>query len=378
MTRRRHTPPLLAALLLFGLSLSSGRALLNIDGTRNQIFVFGGVTFGYNSNVFSDATSRGDYNVNASAGAELKRRAGLIGVNATVSISSQIFTKYTAENSLSPNFAVEFTKTTGRTTGSLTVNAFRETRSDSVVNLRTTSWNFPLGLSLKYPINDKFYATSSTTYLQRTYSDTSVLTNLTDYSEGIDLFYVYTSKLDLVGGYRIRTSRTTNGRNSTDHWFNVGATGGLLAKLNGTVRFGYQLRHATGVGAEDFSHFNALASVGWPVTRKLSLAGQVSRDFNTIATGSSVDSTIMALNASYGYNRKLTFDTSLSVGRNTFLGASQPEREDSFFSWDVGAHYKFNDHLTVGASYAYFKNWSTVSFSDFDRNAFTFDIASRY
>jgi hypothetical protein len=378
VTRRRHLSPLWAALLLFGLTLSTGRALLNIDGTRNQIFVFGGVTFGYSSNIFSNQMARGDYSINASAGVELKRRAGIIGVNANVNVSSQIFTKYTGENSLNPNFAVEFTKTTGRTTGSLTVNAFRETRSDSVVNLRTTSWNFPLGLSLKYPINEKFYLTSSTTYLQRTYSETTVLTNLTDYSEGVDLYYVYTSKLDLLGGYRIRASRTTNGRNSTDHWFNVGATGGLMAKLNGTVRFGYQLRHATGIDAENFSHFNALASVGWPVTRKLSLAGQVSRDFNTIATGSTVDSTSLALNASYAYNRKLTFDTSLSVGRNTFLGANQPEREDSFFSWDVGARYKFNDHLTVGANYAFFKNWSTVSFSDFDRNAFTFDIGSRY
>lgn len=365
-------------MLLFGLTLSSGRALLNIDGTRNQIFVFGGVTFGYNSNVFSDATSRGDYNVNASAGAELKRRAGLIGVNATASISSQIFTKYTAENSLNPNFAIEFTKTTGRTTGALSVNAYRETRSDSVVNLRTTSWNFPLGLNLKYPINDKFYATSSTTYLQRTYNDTSALTNLTDYSEGLDLFYVYTSKLDLVGGYRIRATRTSNGRDSTDHWFNIGASGGLLAKLSGTVRLGYQLRHATGVDADNYTHLNALASVGWPITRKLTLSGQVSRDFNTIATGSSVDTTVMALSASYAYNRKLTLENNLAVGRNTFLGSNLTDREDTYFSWDVGARYKFNEHFNVGATYTFFKNWSSTAFSDFDRNVFSFDIASRY
>ena len=48
------------------------------------------------------------------------------------------------------------------------------TRSDSSVNLRTSSWNFPLGLSVKYPINDKFYVTSNTGYLRRTYSDASL------------------------------------------------------------------------------------------------------------------------------------------------------------------------------------------------------------
>ena len=378
MTRRRHTFRPLVASLLFGLTLSSGHALLNIDGTRNQVFVFGGVSFSYNSNIFSEAAARGDYNVSASAGAELKRRAGIIGVDATVSLNSQIFSKYTSENSLNPSFALELTKSTGRTTGALKVNAFRESRSDSVVNLRTTSWNFPLGLNLKYPINEKFYATSSTTYLRRRYNDTTVLANLTDYSEGIDLFYVYTSKLDLVGGYRVRATRTSVGKNSTDHWFNIGASGGLLAKLSGTVRLGYQLRHATGVDAENFTHLNALASLGWPVTRKLTLSGQVSRDFNTIATGSSIDSTILALSASYAYNRKLTLESSVSAGRNTFLGSGISGREDTYLSWDLGARYKFNEHLNVGASYAFFMNWSSSSISDFDRNAFTFDIASRY
>ncbi len=364
--------------MILGLTLSSGHALLNIDGTRNQVFVFGGVTFGYDSNIFSEATARGDYHMNASAGLELKRRAGIIGVNASFRANSEVFSKYTSENSLNPSFSAEFTKTTGRTTGAFTVNAYRENRSDSVVNLRTVSWNFPLGRNLKYPINDKFYVTSGTAYLQRRYNDTSVLANLTDYSEGIDLFYVYTSKLDLVGGYRVRVTRTSVGKDSTDHWLNIGASGGLMAKLNGTVRLGYQFRHATGVGAENFSHLNALASVGWPVTRKLSFSGQVSRDFNTIATGSSVDATILSLSGTYAYNRKLTLENSLAWGRNTFLGRNQPSREDTYATWDVSARYKLNEHLNVSGTYTFFKNWSTTAFSDFDRNAFTFDITSRY
>ncbi len=46
---------LLAALL--GLALLTppphALALLNIDGTRNQVFVFGSATFGYDSNLFA-------------------------------------------------------------------------------------------------------------------------------------------------------------------------------------------------------------------------------------------------------------------------------------------------------------------------------------
>lgn len=374
----RHIRSPLFAFLLLGLALPSGQALLNIDGARNQVFVFGGATFGYNSNIFSEATGRGDYTSTAQAGIELKRRAGLIAVNATFKVDYQFFTEYASENSLNPSFYVELNKTTGRTTGAVTINAFRESRSDSAVNVRTNSWNFPLGLNLKYPVNDKLYVTSNTTYLQRRYTDSTTLANLTDYSEGIDLFYIYTSKLDLVGGYRVRVSQTSFGNDSTDHWVNLGATGGLLAKLNGTVRLGFQLRQVSGAASENFSHFNAMAGVNWPVTRKLSLATQVSRDFNTIATGASVDSTSASLRAVFAYNRKLELNAGVSWGRNDFLGRDQPAREDSFFSWDAGARYVFNQHLNVGASYSYFRNWSTFSFSDFDRQGFTFDIASRY
>ena len=367
----------LLTVLVLVLAVPRGRALLNIDGARNQVFVFGNATFSYSSNIFSDSSGRGDYSVTAQAGIELKRRAGIIAVNSTFKVDYQAFGKYSDQNALNPSFYIEFNKTTGRTTGAFTINAFRESRSDSAVNLRTNSWNFPLGLNLKYPVNDKIYVTSDTSYLQRRYSQNTTLANLTDYSEGLDVFYVYTSKLDLVAGYRIRVSKTSVGGDTYDNWFNVGATGGLFAKLNGSLRLGYQIRSVSGTG-ESFSHVNAQASLNWPATRKLSFSGQISRDFNTIATGASVDSTTVALRALYAFSRKLEFNTGITYGRNIFLGRNVPHRRDDFFAWDVGAHYKFNEHLSVGATYNYFRNWSTFAFSDFDRQGFSFDLASRF
>jgi outer membrane receptor protein involved in Fe transport len=368
----------LFGLALLGLSLPSARALLNLDGSRNQLFVFGNVSFGWDSNVFSDSSGRSDYTVSGAVGAEIKRRAGIIAVNATGTLSYSTYGSYTDENSFNPNFHVEFNKTTGRTTGALTISAFRESRSDSAVNLRTNSWNFPVGLSLKYPVNDKYYLTSQTTYLRRRYVETTTLANYTDYSQAIDIFYVYTSKLDLVGGYRIRVSETSIGNDTTDHWFNVGATGGLFAKLNGTLRLGYQFRDVNGPNSGNYTHFNALAGVTWPITRKLSLSGQLARDFNTIATGASVDSITASLNAGYAYSRKIEFSTGVAYGQNRFLGTPPPSRRDTFFSYNLGARYKMNEHLQVGASYTYFRNWSTFDFSDFDRQGFSLDISGRY
>lgn len=375
------TAPAKTCLLGFcalALGLSPARALINLDGSRNQLFVFGSVTFGYDSNIFSDSSGRGDYTVSGAVGADLKRRAGIIAVNATATLSYSTYGSYPEENSFNPNFSVEFNKTTGRTTGALTVSAFRESRADSAVNLRTNSWNFPVGLSLKYPVNDKYYFTSQTSYLRRRYVDSTALANYTDYAQGIDVFYVYTSKLDLMGGYRIRVSQTSLGDDTVDHWFNVGATGGLFAKLNGTVRLGYQVRDVSGASDQQYSHFNAMAGVNWPVTRKLNLSIQLSRDFSTIATGASVDSTTASLRASYAATRKIELSSGVAYGQNRFLGSPPPARRDTFFSWDAGARYKLNEHLQVGATYSYFRNWSTFDFSDFDRQGFAVDVSSRY
>ena len=366
------------AVFTLALALPRGAALLNIDGSRNQLFVFGNVSFSYSSNIFSDATGRGDFSMGASAGLELKRRAGIIAVNSSLKFDYQRFNQHTDQNSLNPSFFIEFDKTTGRTTGAITISAFRESRSDSAVNLRTSSWNFPLGLNLKYPINDKFYVTSGTTYLQRRYADTNALANLTDYSESVDLFYVYTSKLDLLGGYRVRVSKTSKGSDTMDHWFNLGATGGLYGKLNGTLRVGYQIRQAAGPTGETFGNLNVAGSVGLPVTRKLSLGAQISRDFNTIATGSSVDTIGAGLTASYAVNRKFDLNSGVNYGRNVFLGRNQPARRDDSFTWNVGGGYKLNEHLRIGASYTYFRNWSSLSFSDFQRQSYSLDISGRF
>lgn len=378
MTLNAPAKACLLAICALALGLSPARALINLDGSRNQLFVFGSVTFGYDSNIFSDSSGRDDYTVSGAVGAEIKRRAGIIAVNATATLGYSTYGSHPDENSFNPNFQVELNKSTGRTTGAITVSAFRESRSDSAVNLRTNSWNFPVGLSLKYPVNDKYYLTSQTSYLSRRYVDSTVLANYTDYSQGVDVFYVYTSKLDLVGGYRIRVSETSIGNDTVDHWFNVGATGGLFAKLNGSVRLGYQIRDTSGASSDSYAHFNALAGVTWPVTRKLNLSGRLSRDFSTIATGASVDSTTASLSAGYSATRKIELSTGVAYGQNRFLGTPPPPRRDTFFSWDVGARYKLNEHLQVGATYTYFRNWSTFDFSDFDRQGFSVDVSSRY
>lgn len=375
MTRPAPFRILLAASLLLA-GVTPAGALLNLDGTRNQIFVFGSVAYAYNSNMFAEANARSDYTVTAQVGGEWQRRAGIITVDSTAKVDFVRYGEYTDEDTINPNFAVKFNKDTGRTTGSFNLQAYRETRSDSAVNLRTSSWNFPVALNVKYPINEKFYTTSNTGYVRRTFSDSQNLVDYSDFTEGVDLYYVYTSKLDLLAGYRIRLAETSLDGRSTDHWFNVGATGGIFSKMSGTLRFGYQFRKLEGGGR--YGQFNVSGAVNWPLTRKVVLSLALNRDFNTIATGASVDSTSASLRATYAFSRKLDFDSTVAVGTNDFLAVNTAGREDTYFSWDVGARYRMNDHLNVGASVSYIQNWSSLDRADYDNHGITVDVSSRY
>lgn len=361
---------------LFALAVPA-RALLNIDGTRNQVFVFGQATFSYSSNIFATAGGEGDYSYSGQAGFELKRRRGIIAVNCRGVINYTRYVEFSRESFTNPTFSLELDKSGGRTTGALSVSAFRESRSDSAVNVRTNSWNFPLALNLRYPVNENLYLTSSTGYLRRRYTDTTALTNYTDYSEAVDFFYVYSSKTDLFGGYRVRLAETLAGGNTTDHSFSIGANGGLLPKLTGVVRLGYQLRQQDAT-SETFGQLTLSTSLDWMATRKFTLKLQALRDFSTTATGDSVDSASGSLIATYSFTRRLSADATLAGGRNDFLGQGKPARTDHFAMGEIGARYTFNENLRVGASVSYFKNWSSFSASDFDRYGYTIDVYSRF
>lgn len=357
--------------------LPPAQALLNIDGTRNQVFVFGSVGYSYDTNIYSDSAGLADYTTSAKVGVELKRKRGIIAVNASASVDYLGFDQYKEESSWNPSFSAELIKTTGRMTGSLSVSAFRANRADSAVNLRVSSWNFPVGLSIRYPVNDKLYLTSSTGYLRRKFADTTRLVNYYDVSQGIEAYYTYSSKLDILAGYRVRLSETPVEGMTYDHSISIGLTGGILPKLNGTLRAGYQLRDLIDRG-EQYGQLTLGASLRWVATRKFSVSVDASRDFSTTATGGSVDTTAGSADAFYALNRRLEFSAGVGGGRNRFLGATALPREDVFFSWHAGARYTYSEHFVIGGTYTYVKNWSTFEFADFDRSSYTIDVSSRF
>jgi hypothetical protein len=321
-----------------------------------------------------------DYDQSLSLGANYTRRAGLIGVNASLSVTTARFTKFSGEDFTNPSFSLELTKGQGRLTGTASLSAQRESRSDVAVNLRTDSWNYGSTLNLRYPINDRYYFTSLSDFSLHDYVQNSLLFNLLSYSEAIDVFYVYTSKLDLMGGYRIRLGEAQGGSHTQDHALTLGATGGILPKLSGSFRVGYQWRNESGDTGGRYGALTTSLSLSWPMTKRVTITSQASKDFTTAATDVSVDTTAFNLSASLKPTSRLKFTLNTGVGYavSNFLGARGDGREDRVLSFNAGITFALTSMLSSSISYAYTDNHSNIAFSNFARHTATFNLSARY
>ena len=105
MPLRPVSPPArhAAALLLALFGVSPAHALLRFNDGRDQVYVTAFVGAGYDSNVFTSSTGNNeDLIISGGAGIEYARKAGLIGVNASLGWSFGTFSTFSDEDFLNP------------------------------------------------------------------------------------------------------------------------------------------------------------------------------------------------------------------------------------------------------------------------------------
>ena len=354
--------------------------LIEMNGGNDKVTVNADYGINYDSNLFARAGGAGDTNEALTAGANYTRSGGMIGFSSTASVTNSRFRKFSNENFTDPSLALEFTKNGGRLTGSLSVNGGRESRSDDAANLFTNSWNYGIALGLRYPVNDRYYLTSSTAANVRDYTQETVLFNLSSISEGVDLYYVYPSKLDILGGYRIRFGEAQGGTGTRDIAYTVGATGAILPKLSGTLRAGYQTRDESGNSGGHYNDLTAEFSLAWPLNKRTTFNFQASEDFMTTATDTSVDATAFDLSGTIKPNLKLkvafTGEAGYTISR--YLGVRGGGREDRTLSFTGHLTVPIKAHFAASLTCGYYTNHSSYAFSKFARRTASFDVSVHY
>jgi hypothetical protein len=389
----------LAVALATSLACTPGRALVSLNDGPDKIHVSAGVSVSHDSNVFANSEDRGDFVYSTSLSAQYTRRAGWIGVNGSVGVASSRFGSIDGQDFNNPSISLQFTKQSGRTTGALSLSAARESRADAAVNLRSTSWNIPVGLSFKYPITGTYTLAGSLDYSSRDYVNEAVFASLATYQASVDLMHILTTERDIMAGYRYRFSDTSRNSNSTDHSLSLGLSGRLIRGFKGSLRVGYQTRLSNGVlnaaglrtGNTRYDSWTASGSTSYALTKKINLSGSIAKDFSTTATDSSVDTTSLNLDTSYTYRAHWSLSGSLGFGDSKHLGdngrvvisAGPPvvlgqQRHDNYLNLSSSLTYSISAHLRAGMSYSWFKNWSTTEVGDFVRTAWTFTMSTNW
>lgn len=366
------------AVLVITSAVTPVYGLVRWNEGKDQVHVRARVSWLADSNIYYDSSNTSDNVLQGSLGAEYRRQAGLIGVNADLGVVVANFAENVDESFSNPTMRVEFTKDTGRTTGTLGFTGFRESRADPAANLRTDSWNYGAELRVKYPVNERNSVAGGVDWSRRDYTNNEFLVDLDTTSLSADWYYVFTPERDLFGGYRLRLSETSVGSRFADHSISAGIAGRIVRGLNGTARVGFQNRYDLTNSGNDTSGYNASISTTWNFTRELALTGRISKDFNVTSTNISTDVLSGNLDLQYARSAKLVFTAGVGAGITKFLGDAGNNREDTYFTYYGRAQYTFSEKLSVGVSYSYFQNWSTLPFSDFYRDAITFDASSRF
>lgn len=365
------------------------RALISLDEGRQKIFVNLGASVTEDSNVFMSSDAKRDLVYGTSLSAEYTRRAGWIGVNAAIAVDSSRFSTLRDQDFNNPSLRLELLKQGGRTTGSFNLAASRESRADPSINTRSTYWNVPLGLNVRYPLAGAYTISSGLNFTSRDYLDEKAFASLKTYSASLDVVRIMSSMREAYAGYRFRSSETSRDTSSSDHAFSIGLSGKLIRGLNGNLRAGVQTRSATGrlPGNDRFTSWFASGSTSYEISRKLRFTGSISKDYSTTATDDIVDTTNLAISARYAATAKINLSLSTSYGESEYVGQAaanlsggqaSSNRRDRFISADLALSYTLNEHWQSTATYSQFFNTSTFGLADFNRSTWNANVTSRW
>lgn len=377
-------------LLVSSVIIPQARALLNFNEGKDLVFVTASYSIGLDTNVFTRKSADSSTTHTLAVSADYTRNAGLISVAANVSASAGRFDDVPNQDFSDPKFALSFRKRYGRTTGTLGLTAGRESQPDPDAGQRTRSWSTGGNLSLRYPVNDRYYFTNSFGANTRIYDDSNVFSNLWTYSEGIALNYVYSSKLDLNGGYTVSLSETSRNTTAWDQSLTVGASGGILPKLSGTIRAGLQRRDSESRigGDESFYAFTSGTTLKWLYSRKLTFNADFNQDFSTTSTDVSVNRATAGLNATFSVSSKYIANAGVSYTLSDYLGKAGEipaptgstgiNRRDYMFQFTASIGAAITTHIRTSLAYAYMLNTSNLSSASFERQTLALTIVATY
>jgi uncharacterized protein (PEP-CTERM system associated) len=174
-------------------------------------------------------------------------------------------------------------------------------------------------------------------------------------------------------------ARDDNGfnRDSDGYELRTGVVLGLTNLLTGEAFVGYMAQEMDDARFTDIDGVSFGAGVKWEITRLTTLGFNAARTIQqTTTTGSSgIIQTGSEVNARHELLRNLIVDAYLRYTINEYEGIT---REDDVYEGSLGALYKLNRFVGLGARYRYIERDSDVNTSDYTANVATLNLVLSY
>lgn len=365
------------ALLAALLASPQAHGLLTLEDGKAQVGVIGRAYFSWDSNVFNNSNEQDDTFQVLVAGITYDRNAGIIGVQGSAIWTFDFFNKFDDENSSNPTLKLTFIKAQGKTTGSLGFTYRQTSQADDAANQRTRLTESETRLVAQYPINERLSLTSTSEIADRGYKENAFFDNST-FAQSLDAFMAYTSKLDVLAGYRYRFTNAQGQPDSIDHAFTVGVNGRLLPKVDGSLRVGYQLRDIRMAGAGTLDGVTATASLVWSPRNRVLVSTQISKDFSTTSTALSSDGLTWFNSVQFTTGNKIVLTAGVGYARSKYYSVDVHVRTDDYFYWRLGANYPITTNIAAEATFTSSENWSTLPFADYTKEFVSVGIAAKF
>jgi hypothetical protein len=258
-------------------------------------------------------------------------------------------------------------------------------------------------LNGEYRLSPKFSVGSGVNYSDRQYQDQEELADRESFKLPVDVFYELTPKVDLSVGYSytmtdvggtkigdIANGREVGSYNKEAHFFNVGARGALLPKLNGSFKVGYRASDSDDSSAVTYNSSVATTSITnrgskgtmgldanftYSATPKLMTVLRLNRGFDVGGEGQRTTKTSANLSASYSINSN--YSASANFGY-TLREYQATDREDNVYNTGFGLSYAPNQYWRFNTGYNYNKNDSNRQGQGYEARMVNLSATLRY
>lgn len=356
-------------------------------GNNADVFFAGSSSLRWTSNVFRDEEDEvSDLLWVLSPGFELNVGRGLANTDLSV-ITRYDLIRYQDEGQLDTELL--HIKALGAYKGSrMDLNgsvSFDETKTSTgdanVVQDLIEFDTFTAHLKGEYRLSPKFSLGAGVTYKEVEYTTyETIFSDQETTTLPLDLFYELTPKVDLSIGYTHSTTdvKSTFLRPAYDqegHFFNIGARGDLLPKLNGLLKVGYRTRNDSRSGVDDSGMLGLDADLTWSATPKLKGSLGLSRDFGVSGQGQSTEQT--GINTGLNYSLNQNFVASANAGL-TLRDYTDSSREDQQYDLGLRLSYLPNQYWQFSTGYTYSENDSDSANSSYTNHMWDLSASLRY